>query len=171
MASSIRHAAHKNGDKKMSERWDRHFLELALTHARMSKDPNTRVGAIIVGPDREVRSAGFNGFPRGIADDHRLLKREVKLGLIVHAEMNAVLAAARIGTAIKGCSMYLAATDDTGDIWGGPPCTRCVVELLQTGISEIISFPTKARSKWLDDLEIARSLLEEAGVSHRELQR
>ena len=32
-------------------RWDHHFLNLCLEHAKMSKDPNTRVGAVIVGPD------------------------------------------------------------------------------------------------------------------------
>lgn len=58
-------------------RWDRHFLRLAAEHARMSKDPSTKVGAVIVGPDREIRSAGFNGFPRGIEDtDERLHDRE-----------------------------------------------------------------------------------------------
>jgi len=84
-------------------KWDRHFLGLALAHARMSKDPNTKVGAIIVGPDRELISAGFNGFPRGIEDsDERLTNRDLKLKLIVHAEMNAVLAAARHGIQLKG---------------------------------------------------------------------
>lgn len=49
-------------------RWDRHFITLALENARMSKDPATQAGAVIVGPDREVRSMGYNGLPRGIAD-------------------------------------------------------------------------------------------------------
>ena len=82
----------------MTTRWDHHFLQLCLDHARMSKDPSMSVGAVIVGPDREIRSAGFNGFPRGIADTkERLSDRDVKLQLVVHAEMNAVLAAARVG--------------------------------------------------------------------------
>ena len=96
----------------MSDRWDQHFLQLAIDHARMSKDPSTRVGAVIVGPDREIRSSGFNGFPRGIEDTaERLADREMKLRLIVHAEMNAVLNAVRGGAQVKGCSLYLAATD------------------------------------------------------------
>ena len=43
----------------MSHRWDSHFLRMAYEVARMSKDPSTKVGAIIVGPDREMRSSGF----------------------------------------------------------------------------------------------------------------
>lgn len=155
----------------MTDRWDRHFLNLAVEHARMSKDPNTRVGSIIVGPDREIVSAGFNGFPRGIADSaDRLGNRETKLALVVHAEMNAVLAAARIGVRLKGCTLYLAATDDSGMVWGGPPCTRCTVEVIQAGIAQIVSWPFKeANSKWKDDVERARLILREAGLIYREV--
>lgn len=137
----------------------------------MSKDPNTRVGAVIVGPQREVRSTGFNGFPRLICDSpERLADRETKLKLIVHAEMNAVLAAARIGVPLAGCTLYLAATDDTGAVWGGPPCTRCTVEMIQAGITQVVSRPPKAvPSRWHADLALAGSLLAEAGVGYREV--
>ena len=154
----------------MSGRWDNHFLEVALINARMSKDPSTRVGAVIVGPDREIRSTGFNGFPRGISDTHeRLHHRETKLKLVVHAEMNAILNAARIGTSVKGCTLYLAATDDSGLVWGGPPCTRCTVESIQAGISSVVSHPFKnVPSRWAEDVALARDLLQEAGISYRE---
>ena len=65
-------------------RWDRHFTGLALYHAKLSKDPSTQVGSVIIGPDREILSAGFNGFPRGIADTaERLNDRDTKLKLAV----------------------------------------------------------------------------------------
>jgi len=154
-----------------SARWDRHFLVLALTHAQMSKDPSTKVGAVIVGPDREIVSAGFNGFPRGILDSvERLNDRETKMRLVVHGEMNAILAAARRGNALKGCSMYMAATDKSGDVWGGAPCTRCTVELIQSGIVEVVSYPIKSSpSRWHADLQYARELLAEAGIAYREV--
>lgn len=155
----------------MSERWDKHFLGLAEYHSRLSKDPNTRVGSVIVGPDRELLSAGFNGFPRGIADtEKRLNDRDLKLKLVVHAEMNALLAAARLGVRLKGCTLYLAATDNSGLIWGGPPCTRCTVEIIQVGIGEIVSYPSKAiPSKWHNDLMLARDLITEAGIYYRQV--
>lgn len=155
----------------MTARWDNHFLELAIHHARMSKDPSTRVGAIIIGQDREIISAGFNGFPRGIADTpERLNDRDTKLKLIVHGEMNAILAAAKNGIRLNGCTLYLAATDNTGAIWGGPPCTRCTVELIQSGILEVVSHPFKsAPSRWLDDIMTSKKLLEEAGIIYREV--
>lgn len=151
-------------------RWHHHFLDLALQNAHMSKDPSTKVGAVIVGPDREVRSMGFNGFPRGIADTpERLNDRDTKLKLVVHAEMNAILNAARVGVSVKGCTMYLAATDATGLVWGGPPCTRCTVETIQAGISSIVSHPFKdVPSRWKDDIALAGTLLTEAGVQYQE---
>ena len=150
-------------------KWGRHFIDLALVHARMSKDPSTKIGAIIVGPDRELRSAGFNGFPRGIADTpERLADRDMKLRLVVHAEMNAVLAAARVGIPLKGCTLYLAATDVSGQIWGGAPCTRCSVEMLQAGIVAVVSPPLRlAPSRWRDDCAFARDLWLEAGLECR----
>ena len=156
----------------ITERWDLHFLGLAVYHSNMSKDPSTRVGSVIVGPDREILSAGFNGFPRGIADTaERLLDRETKLQLIVHAELNAILAAARLGVRIKGCTLYLAATDDSGAVWGGPPCTRCTVEIIQAGIREIVAYPMKAvPSRWHDDLSVAKKLIDEVGIIYREIK-
>lgn len=152
-----------------NERWDRHFLDIARACSSMSKDPSTQVGAVIVGPDREIRSTGFNGFPRGIADTHeRLNNRETKLALVVHAEMNAVLNAARHGVELRGCTLYLAATDSSGSLWGGPPCTRCVVEVIQSGIRNIVSYPKKAvPSRWHADLDLAENLLKEAGINYR----
>jgi dCMP deaminase len=155
----------------MSEKWDRHFLGMALYHSKLSKDPSTRVGSVIVGPDRELLSAGFNGFPRGIADiEERLNDRDTKLKFVVHAEMNALLAAARTGMRLKGCTLYLAATDESGLVCGGPPCTRCTVEIIQVGISEIVSYPVKAiPSRWHEDLKTSRMLIEEAGIKYREV--
>ena len=49
--------------------WDDYFMAMAHLNAMRSKDPHTRVGACIVGPDNTVRGNGYNGFPRGCSDD------------------------------------------------------------------------------------------------------
>lgn len=156
-----------------SEQWDRHFLRRCLRVLEMSKDPSTKVGAVIVDPDGVQRSDGLNGFPRRIADTaERLNDRDMKLRLVVHAERNALLNAARIGTSIKGCTLYLAARDaNTGTIWGGCPCTACTIEVIQAGIAEVVSYPLRnVPSRWAEDLRFARSLLDEAGVNYREIE-
>lgn len=155
--------------KQKRARWDRHFLSLCYYHSKMSQDPNTKLGSVIVGPDREIRSMGFNGFPRGVKDTpDRLNDRDTKLQLIIHAECNAIIQAARVGVSLNGCTMYLTATDASGDIWGGPPCVRCSVHAIQAGIKEIVSLPKrKTPSKWHAEMDLAESLLEEAGVVYR----
>ena len=95
--------------------WDKRFLQLAKHISEWSKDPSTQVGCVVVGPDRELRSTGFNGLPRGIEDnEQRLNNREIKYPLICHAEENAIMHAARIGMSLKDCTAYVT--------W--PPCTR-----------------------------------------------
>lgn len=152
--------------------WDRHFIRLALLHAEKSKDPSTKVGAMIVDSDHGLISGGYNGFPRHIEDSiERLNNRDLKLSLVVHAEMNAVLSAARNGTPLLGSTMYVAAFDAiTLLTWGGPPCVRCTVELIQAGIHLIVSPPFKnVPSRWLASILEAQKLLAEAGIEYREV--
>ncbi|NVB40134.1 dCMP deaminase family protein [Pseudenhygromyxa sp. WMMC2535] len=145
----------------MSHKWDRRFLELAQHISRWSKDPSTQVGCVVVGPDREIRSTGFNGLPRGIEDTfERLSKRELKYPLICHAEENAIMHAARIGVALKDCSAYVT--------W--PPCTRCARSLIQAGVREVIfPGPIVIPERWVEDFEISTRMLQEAGVFVREV--
>lgn len=139
--------------------WDARFLLLARHIAQWSKDPSTKVGCVVVGPDREIRSTGFNGFPRGIADSsERLQDRERKYPLVCHAEENAIMHAARIGVALKGCVAYVT--------W--PPCTRCARSLVQAGISEI-AYPAGLAipERWQEDFGISNQMLAEAGLRVR----
>jgi|TARA_B110000263_G_scaffold48902_2_gene40700 dCMP deaminase len=143
----------------VSEKWDKRFLALASHIAGWSKDPSTQVGCVVVGPDREIRSTGFNGFPRGIEDSiARLENRELKYPLICHAEENAIMHAARIGISLKGCTAYVT--------W--PPCSRCARSLIQAGVDEVV-YPTESEipERWGDDFEIATSMMNEAGLAVR----
>lgn len=153
------------------QKWNKHFLNLAQQHAILSKDPNTKVGAILVGEeDRSIISAGFNGFPMGIEDDNRLNDRELKLQLVVHAEMNAILLAAKRGISTKDAILYLVATDNSGQIWGGPPCIRCLVECIQAGIKSIVTYkPKSVPSNWEASLNLSREIISEAKLSYWEM--
>ena len=66
-------------------KWDKRFLGLAAHVAEWSKDPSTQVGAVVAN-GKKVVSLGFNGFPQGLSDDHRLHDRETKYSLVLHAE-------------------------------------------------------------------------------------
>lgn len=146
----------------MSDKWDRRFIALARHIAGWSKDPSTQVGCVVVGPDREIRSTGFNGFPRGIDDDsERLGDRAKKYPLICHAEENAIMHAARIGVSLKGCSAYVT--------W--PPCTRCARSLIQAGVQTVL-YPAglEIPQRWTEDFEISTDMFREAGVAVRPVE-
>ena len=146
----------------MTSKWDIRFIGLAQHISTWSKDPSTKVGCVVVGEDREIRSTGFNGFPRGINDDEeRLMDREKKYPLICHAEENAIMHAARIGVSLKDSTAYVT--------W--PPCTRCARSLIQAGIREIVYPETgKIPERWIEDFTISDSMLNEAGVAVRSIK-
>ncbi len=137
--------------------WDQRFLNLAKHISEWSKDPSTKVGCVVVGPDHEIRSTGFNGLPRGIEDnDERLNNREIKYPLICHAEENAIMHAARIGISLKNCTAYVT--------W--PPCTRCARSLIQAGVSTII-YPKDIEipDRWMEDFNLSLNMLKEAKIN------
>ena len=138
------------------------FIGLAQHISTWSKDPSTKVGCVVVGEDREIRSTGFNGFPRGINDDEeRLTDREKKYPLICHAEENAIMHAARIGVSLKDSTAYVT--------W--PPCSRCARSLIQSGIREIVYPETgKIPERWIEDFTISDSMLNEAGIAVRTIK-
>jgi dCMP deaminase len=83
--------------------WDLRFLTLAKTVSTWSKDPSTKVGAVIVDKNRRVVSLGYNGFPKGVKDTiEKLEDREQKYKHMVHAERNAMLFANK---SLKGCTI------------------------------------------------------------------
>lgn len=130
--------------------WSERFLALAQLVASWSKDPSTKVGAVVVDSQNRVVSVGFNGFPRRVADDERLLDRVQKYELIVHAEISAVLFA---GRPVEGCTIYT---------WPLPPCSRCAAVLIQAGIRKVVSPP--APERWRESCAAGRRILVEAGI-------
>ena len=147
--------------RAMADKWDIRFLELAKHISGWSKDPSTKAGCVVVGEDREIRSTGFNGFPRGISDDsERLTDRSKKYPLICHAEENAIMHAARIGISLKGSTAFVT--------W--PPCSRCARSLIQAGVQEIVYPETDGiPERWLEDFNISNGMLLEAGVLVRQV--
>ena len=55
------------------DKWDHRFLALAEHISHWSKDPSTKVGAVITHRSKRVVSMGFNGLPAGVAP--RALRR------------------------------------------------------------------------------------------------
>lgn len=144
------------------EYWDRWYLGLAQYISTASKDPSTKVGCVVVGAThREIRATGYNGFARRVSDtEERLNKRALKYELTVHAETNAILNASLVGASLEGSVSYCT--------W--PPCTRCACNLIQAGIEEIVYPQVEIPERWIEDFELARGILQEAGVEIRSVK-
>lgn len=114
---------------KKSIDWNKYFLNLAANVALKSKDESSKIGVVIVGPGHEIRSTGYNGFPRGMNDDDPAKQaRPMKYKYFEHAERNAIYNAARFGAPVEGCTMYC--------LW--PPCSDCARAIIQAGIVKLV---------------------------------
>lgn len=135
--------------------WYYRFVELAKTISSWSKDPSTKVGAVIFDPDKRIVSVGYNGFPKNIPDDpEKYLNREVKYQMVVHAEINAILFAQRN---LKDCSIAT---------WPFISCSNCTSAIIQTGINRIVSnkIPETLVERWGKSCEISLEMYKQANV-------
>ncbi len=133
------------------------FRDVAHAIANMSKDPRTKVGAIILGPGMEIRATGWNGFPRGVTDSpDRLDDRATKYKYVVHAEANAIANAARSGVSTDGCTLLVTALH---------PCNDCAKLIIQAGIQTVYAPLPDIDGRWADSFGIAHTMFVEAGVA------
>lgn len=134
-----------------SMKWDQRFLELAQLVSTWSKDPSTKVGAVIA-DDRKIISVGYNGFPEGVLDTaERYYDRETKYKYMVHAERNALLFA---NTSVKGMTLYT---------YPFMPCSECAGMVIQAGIKRVATLINK-NERWKRSFKITQRMFGEAGV-------
>ena len=132
------------------------FIPAALALSELSKDRSTQVGAIVLGPDYEIRTTGWNGFPRGVDDTvEERHARPAKYRYTAHAEENAVAQAARVGIPLKGCTILVTSLF---------PCTTCTRLIIQSGIIRVLAPAVTANARWDEESVIAMEMLKEAGV-------
>lgn len=134
--------------------WNERFLALAEHIATWSKDPSTKVGAVIVDPQRRIVATGYNGPPQGVAD-MLYLPRERKLMRTLHAEANAILFAKRD---LTGCTIYVT----------HHPCAHCAAMIIQAGIVAVRFRATEFGSgdHWNESMIEAQVMMGETGVEY-----
>jgi len=131
---------------KRQEKWDRRFLGLCEYVSRWSKDPSTKVGAIIT-DGIKIISMGFNGLPQQVKDFPEILEvRNIKYKHIIHAEANAILTAQ---SDLKGFTIYT---------FPLLPCTSCGSMIAQSGISRVVSVKCK-NERWKKRLEESKHFM------------
>jgi dCMP deaminase len=137
--------------------WTEKYLNLAKHISTWSKDPSTKVGAVVIGGNGQVLSQGYNGFPRGINDSYeRLSDRETKYRYVVHGEMNAIYNATLNGVSLDGATLF---------VYGLPVCHECAKGIIQVGISNVVmGFPPDLAARWVESFEHTSAMFAESGV-------
>jgi len=122
---------------------DTTFMEIAKIIAKESYCKRSKVGAVLVKNNRII-SVGYNGTPIGktkwvedetipfegysIPDNTCEDKNGNTRKDVIHAEMNAILFAAKNGIPTNGCGLYVTMS----------PCSECAKAIIQSGIKEVI---------------------------------
>jgi dCMP deaminase len=141
--------------------WDLEYLGLAFyIGQRLSKDPSTKVGAVISRPDHSIVSLGVNGFPRGCDDSPELFNdRSLKYPRTIHAEQNAMAYATE---RLHGCSLHVAIPAPFC-----PVCAGCGAMLIQRGIRRVV-YPYIQRcafaDRWYESCVHTQKMFGEVGV-------
>jgi len=140
----------------MTNKWDQRFISLAREISTWSKDPSTKIGAVIVNDDRRILATGYNGFPKGIEDTaERYENKEVKYETVIHAEMNAIYNATYNGISLRDSTIY---------VWGLPVCNDCARGIIQVGIKRVVMSANDIPEKWVASFSKSLNLFVEAEV-------
>lgn len=146
-----------------NDKWHVRFMQMAKLISTWSKDQSTKVGCVIVSPEKAILSMGYNGFPRGVDDTIPTRQiRPTKYEFVVHAEENAILNAGKNGTRLNGGILYVTM----------PPCTRCAGSIIQAGIKEVIYLEPDEQKKipgWRDNLKYSFEMFNEARIKYQEM--
>ena len=138
--------------------WDEYFMDIAEVVARRSTCPRKHVGAVIV-RDKTILSTGYNGSGRGLphCDDAGHMMVDGHCVRTIHAEVNAVVQAAKNGTRIDGATIYVTAS----------PCWNCIKTICNVGIKRIV-YEEFDRDERIS--EVSQTLGIELVELHRELK-
>lgn len=142
---------------------DTNFINIAFEIASASKCVSKQVGAVIV-KDGRILSSGYNGTPAGFMNcrdhwdgeytkDHHEWSKTYE----IHAEMNAIIWAARKGISIEGATIYVTLE----------PCSECSKNLIASGIKRIIY----AKSYEHTQSDVISKFIEDNGVVIEKLEK
>lgn len=140
-------------------KWHRRFLKLAEHIASWSKDPSSKIGAVIVDKNNRIISTGYNGFPRGVKDDERLKDRETKYKIVLHAEENAIIFSKRD---LSDCVLYVS---------GLPPCSHCASLIIQSGIKDVYYWNDPIPERWKESMALTFDNFAQSGVILHKIER
>lgn len=135
------------------------LMRAAYNVAVLSQDPSTQTGAVLISPDGFLIGQGYNHFPAGVSAVHWDGPKEGKYARVVHAEVAAILAAAREGASTHESTMVAP--------WAA--CSNCAKHIADAGVVRLVRHPfldngVTEDSPWYEDCLIGDEIMKEAGV-------
>jgi dCMP deaminase len=118
---------------------DRVFINIAKETSTLSHCVRSKVGAVLV-KNGNIISFGYNGTPAGM--DNTCEKDDVTLAHVIHAEVNAILKAAKTGNSVDSSTLYLTLS----------PCLDCSKLILQSGIKRVVYLNVYRNTQGIDFL-------------------
>ena len=122
------------------DKWDARFMELAEVISGWAScyQPDRKIGAVIV-KNKRIVTTGYNGAPAGIKTcvergECLRKKRGIPSGThaetcyAIHAEQNAIIQAAKLGSSIDGATLYCT----------HQPCVICAKMIVNSGINRVV---------------------------------
>ena len=147
------------------------YIKIANIIAESSHCGRRKVGAVIVKEGRII-STGYNGIPSKIKKECFNLRKEkaekegyiikgICLGCdnVIHAEQNAIYAAAKAGIPLEGSTLYINLS----------PCTTCAKAIVMSGIKKVVytqHYKGDPGVKYLNSLGIEVEYLPEEELIH-----
>lgn len=130
------------------------YLEDAIANEKISNDPDTQVGVVIIGNNFTINSANRSNLDTKM--DSERFKRPLKYKYIEHAERNAIYSAANLGYSLHSSKMYLSKLF---------PCCDCARAIVESGIKELHCFePDWNEEKYKEEFLISKEILESNNV-------
>lgn len=138
------------------------YLFLAKEFAQWSKDPNRKVGAIVIGDHGQLLSQGYNGFPRNYPDlEKNYNNKAEKNKYIIHAEKNCIYHAALTSVSLSGSSMF---------VYGLPVCHECAKGIIQVNIKQVFVYVQGPyNTKWNKSFELAEDLFKKSNIIYTKI--
>jgi len=142
------------------DKWDARFMELAEVISSWAScyQQDRKIGAVIV-KNKRIVTTGYNGAPAGIktcVERGECLRKKMGIAsgtkheicYAIHAEQNAIIQAARLGSSIEGATLYCT----------HQPCVICAKMIVNSGISRVVY-----KHGYPDDFSV--QMLREGGVA------
>lgn len=133
----------------------------AYSLAAQSPDPSTQLGAVLLDEDGFKIGAGFNHFPEGIDEKHWHGPKEGKYERVAHAEVSAILDAAKRGESTLNSTLVCP--------WAS--CANCAKYMVEAGVKRLVRHVEHdPQERWMASIELGDEIMSEGGIEIIEIE-